>query len=48
VALKIRYLFANPLYQVATEQFADQIAGVMIEAFEARAMRVLEGRPTRL
>lgn len=41
VGLTIRYKFANPLYQLATDKFADQVAGDMIEAFEKRARSVL-------
>lgn len=43
VSLKIRYLFANPLHQVAVGGVADQVAGMMIEAFESRAQKLYDG-----
>ncbi len=44
VGLRICYQFANPMYQLATERFADEIARVMIDAFEGQAREVL-GEP---
>ncbi|RKU45015.1 hypothetical protein DL546_003789 [Coniochaeta pulveracea] len=37
VKLDIRYKFANPAYGLAVGKVADEIAGMMVEAFEKRA-----------
>ncbi|TLS30573.1 hypothetical protein PpBr36_02385 [Pyricularia pennisetigena] len=41
VELSIRYQFANPMYQVATASVANEVAGVMVNAFEKRAKDLL-------
>ncbi|TPX08721.1 uncharacterized protein E0L32_009783 [Thyridium curvatum] len=41
VELAIRYKFANPVFQLATGQFGEEIAKLMIEAFEKRAREKL-------
>ena len=41
IKLCIRYQFANPVYQLSAGQFANEVAGKMIEAFEARARKIL-------
>ena len=41
VKLSIWYQFANPMYQISAGKFADEVAGRMIEAFEARAKKIL-------
>jgi coenzyme Q-binding protein COQ10 len=43
VSLSIRYLFANPLHQVAVGGVADEVADKMIRAFEARAEKLYDG-----
>jgi coenzyme Q-binding protein COQ10 len=43
VALIVRFQFANPAYGLAVGQVADEMAGLMVEAFEKRA-RELYGR----
>jgi coenzyme Q-binding protein COQ10 len=37
VRLDIRYRFANPAYGLAVGKVADEVAGMMVEAFEKRA-----------
>lgn len=37
VSLDIRYQFANPAYGLAVGKVADEVAGLMVEAFERRA-----------
>lgn len=37
VTLSIQYLFANPAYGLAVGKVADEVVGLMIEAFEKRA-----------
>ncbi|KAM0286022.1 hypothetical protein ACHAQH_001212 [Verticillium albo-atrum] len=44
VDLVIRFQFANPLYSAVSAAVSDKVAGVMIEAFEKRARRIL-GQP---
>ncbi|KLU90017.1 cyclase/dehydrase [Magnaporthiopsis poae ATCC 64411] len=41
VELSIRYQFANPMYQLATGSVADEVAGLMVGAFERRARELL-------
>jgi coenzyme Q-binding protein COQ10 len=43
VSLSIRYMFANPLHQVAVGGVADDVADKMIRAFEARAQKLHAG-----
>ncbi|CRK01406.1 Coenzyme Q-binding protein coq10 like [Verticillium longisporum] len=47
VDLVIRFQFANPLYAAVSAAVSDKVAGVMIEAFEKRARRIL-GQPKKL
>lgn len=44
VELSIRYQFANPMYQLATGSVADEVAGLMVGAFEKRARELLGSR----
>ncbi|KAL8383009.1 hypothetical protein RB595_006666 [Gaeumannomyces hyphopodioides] len=44
VELSIRYQFANPMYQLATGSVADEVAGLMVNAFEKRARDLLGSR----
>jgi coenzyme Q-binding protein COQ10 len=37
VKLDIQYKFANPAYGLAVGKVADEVAGMMVEAFERRA-----------
>ena len=41
VNLIIRFQFANPLYAAVSAAVSDKVAGIMIEAFEKRARRML-------
>lgn len=41
VLLSIKYQFANPLYAALSSAVSDQVAGLMVEAFEKRAMEKL-------
>lgn len=41
VDLVIRFQFANPLYSAVSAAVSDKLAGVMVEAFEERARRIL-------
>jgi coenzyme Q-binding protein COQ10 len=43
VSLAIEFQFSNPVYSAMSGAVADKVAGVMIEAFEARVKRVLDG-----
>lgn len=43
VQLTIDFQFANPLYAALSKAVAPKMAGVMIEAFEERARKLLEG-----
>lgn len=43
VNLAIEYQFSNPIYSAMSGAVADKVAGVMIEAFEERVRKVLEG-----
>ncbi|KAG7125540.1 Coenzyme Q-binding protein coq10 like [Verticillium longisporum] len=47
VDLVIRFQFANPLYAAVSAAVSDKVAGIMIEAFEKRARRIL-GQPKKL
>lgn len=44
VELRIRYRFANPMYQLAVGKVGEEVAGMMIGAFERRAREVLGRR----
>ena len=41
VSLGVEYNFANPLYNTLARQFAPNVADRLVQAFEARAKRVL-------
>ncbi|KAL8351959.1 hypothetical protein RB601_002330 [Gaeumannomyces tritici] len=41
VELSIRYQFVSPVYQLATASVADEVAGLMVNAFEKRARDLL-------
>lgn len=41
IELSIRYQFSNPMYQVATASVANEMAGLMVNAFEKRAKELL-------
>ena len=43
VTLSLEFAFANPLYAALSKAVAPKVAGIMIEAFEIRAKRLLEG-----
>ncbi|CAG8955791.1 hypothetical protein HYFRA_00011660 [Hymenoscyphus fraxineus] len=43
VHLSIDFQFANPIYAALSKAVAPKVAGIMIEAFEARARKVLDG-----
>jgi coenzyme Q-binding protein COQ10 len=43
VHLSIEYQFANPMYGALSSAVAPKLAGTMIEAFEKRARKVLDG-----
>jgi len=43
VTLSLEFTFANPLYAALSKAVAPKVAGIMIEAFEIRAKRLLEG-----
>jgi len=43
VSLAIEFQFSNPVYSAMSGAVADKVAGVMIEAFEARVKHVLDG-----
>ena len=43
VSLAIEFQFSNPIYSAMSGAVADKVAGAMIEAFEARVRRLLEG-----
>lgn len=43
VHLTIDFQFANPAYAVLSQAVAPKIAGIMIEAFEMRARKILDG-----
>jgi coenzyme Q-binding protein COQ10 len=45
VQLAIEFQFANPLYAALSSAVAPKVAGVMIEAFEKRARKLLENSP---
>lgn len=47
VHLSIEFQFANPIYAALSKAVAPKVAGVMIEAFEARARKVLDGQGSR-
>lgn len=47
VDLRIDYLLANPIHQVAVGGVADQVADKMIRAFEARAEKLYSDRKSR-
>jgi coenzyme Q-binding protein COQ10 len=36
VSLGVEYNFSNPLYNTLAQQFAPQVAGRLVQAFEAR------------
>ncbi|KAK1770669.1 dehydrase and lipid transport-domain-containing protein [Phialemonium atrogriseum] len=44
VTLSIRYRFANPAYGLAVGRVADDMVGMMIEAFEKRAKQMYDGQ----
>lgn len=46
VHLNIEYTFSNPIYAALSKAVAPKVAGIMIEAFEGRAKRLLEGHGT--
>jgi coenzyme Q-binding protein COQ10 len=46
VSLAIEFQFSNPVYSAMSGAVADKVAGVMIEAFEARVKQVLDGGAT--
>lgn len=43
VHLSLEFQFSNPIYAALSKAVAPKIAGVMIEAFEVRARKLLEG-----
>jgi len=43
VHLTIDFQFANPLYAALSKAVAPRVAGIMIEAFEVRARKLLDG-----
>lgn len=43
VHLTIDFQFANPLYSALSKAVAPRVAGIMIEAFEVRARKLLDG-----
>jgi coenzyme Q-binding protein COQ10 len=43
VHLSIKFLFSNPVYAGLSKAVAPKVAGVMIEAFERRARKLLDG-----
>lgn len=43
VTLSIDFAFSNPIYAALSKAVAPKVAGVMIEAFEIRAKRLLDG-----
>lgn len=43
VTLALEFAFANPIYAALSKAVAPKVAGIMIEAFEIRAKRLLEG-----
>lgn len=44
VDLKIDMSFSNPIYTILTQAAVPKVAGVIIEAFEKRAQKLLEGK----
>ncbi|KAG6018540.1 hypothetical protein E4U41_003791, partial [Claviceps citrina] len=45
VHLTIKYQFANPLYAAVSAAVSDKVAGLMVEAFEKRALEQLGRTP---
>ena len=43
VHLTIDFQFSNPIYAALSKAFAPKVAGIMIEAFEERARKLLDG-----
>lgn len=43
VHLNIEFQFSNPIYAALSKAVAPKVAGIMIEAFEARARELLDG-----
>ena len=41
--LKLDFQFSNPVYAALSKAVAPKVAGVMIEAFEVRARKLLDG-----
>lgn len=48
VRLSIDFQFGNPVYAALSKAVAPKVAGIMIEAFEARARKVLGGSRTAI
>ncbi|KAJ5035381.1 uncharacterized protein L3040_007851 [Drepanopeziza brunnea f. sp. 'multigermtubi'] len=48
VHLKIDFQFSNPIYAALSKAVAPKVAGIMIEAFELRARRILDVLGRRL
>ena len=47
VNLDIKFQFANPIYAALSKAVAPKVAGMMIEAFEERARKLLDAPTTR-
>jgi coenzyme Q-binding protein COQ10 len=43
VHLKIDFQFANPIYAALSKAVAPKVAGILIEAFEVQARKMLDG-----
>lgn len=39
----IEFQFSNPIYAALSQAIAPKVAGIMIEAFEVRARKLLDG-----
>jgi coenzyme Q-binding protein COQ10 len=48
VQLTIDFQFSNPIYAALSKAVAPKVAGIMIEAFEVRARRLLDGPEVRV
>lgn len=48
VHLSIDFQFGNPIYAALSKAVAPKVAGIMIEAFEARARKILDGSHTAI
>lgn len=48
VHLSIDFQFGNPIYAALSQAVAPQVAGIMIEAFEVRARKLLDGPGARV